>query len=402
MDNKKTRILTAFVLSFSVLSLMVAANALSTVVKDTYSKSFIVGKPSVGYYMPSCNIPSNYESGRCSYVYACYAILPKGSSNIDNAVQRECAEISDGTTYTFNINFVPPRGMIYAITTFNTIINYTYNPATTTWSKVVDIPVSSITAEEVVSLCPTGSILKSNLCIPAQKICIDQLKTNLCTNPYTLYALDYNGNGFADDISDPSHICADRQDDLICDTVVDELCADTNNNGVCDSTDIALEDTVCNDKNGNGVCDDVELAGVFCTKSFNPVCSGNTTYPNKCFAEGVGITAYTIGECVPISYKVQCYSNSDCAVPCPGVVSSCNANQCIYGGECNPTIIQCTVSSDCPSSYCVGVSPECTANKCQYSGKCITKPEPPPTIWAEIKTAWTKFWAAILSTIGWL
>ena len=174
------------------------ANALSTIVPDVYSKSFTVELPDASLYLPSCNIIENYEAGKCSYVYGCYAILPKGSSDIDHAVQRSCVEMTDSPSYTYTVTMIPPKGKIYAVTTFSTIVNYTYNYVTTSWDQSIDIPTSSISAEEIISLCPDGYMLKSNLCIPALKICIDKLGTNLCTNPYTLYALDYDGDGFVD------------------------------------------------------------------------------------------------------------------------------------------------------------------------------------------------------------
>lgn len=371
------------------------ANALSTVVPDVYSKSFTVTLPDASLYLPSCNIIENYEAGACSYVYGCYAILPKGSSDIDHAVQRSCVEMTDSPSYTYTITMIPPKGKIYAVTTFSTIVNYTYNHVTFSWDKSIDIPTSSISAEEIVSLCPDGYMLKSNLCIPALKICIDKLGTNLCTNPYTLYALDYDGDGFVDDMDNAAHMCADREDDLVCDEVVDEFCADTDHNGICDSTDIEIIDTACVDANGNGVCDDVETEGTFCKVNFNPVCANDITYPNACFADAAGVTDYTIGECLPLLLEIQCTVNADCMVPCIGVVASCNNYQCVYSGECNPSIIQCVTSADCPAPYCVGVSATCVENDCEYEGKCITKPEAPPSIWDNIKSIWTKFWLGV-------
>lgn len=390
----------AMILALGMLT--IPANALSTIVPDVYTKSFTVTLPDASLYLPSCSIVENFEAGACSYVYGCYAVLPKGSSDFDHAILRDCVQLQDSGTYIFNINFVPPKGKIYAVTTFNSIWNYTYNDVTHTWIETYDIPTAYISAEEIVSLCPDGKMLKSNLCIPALEICVDKLGTNLCTSPYTLYALDYDGDGFEDDMLDASHICADREDDKICDEVVDEFCADTNHNGICDSTDIELQDTACVDANGNGVCDDVETEGTFCKVNYDPVCANDITYPNPCFADAAGIMFYTPGECLPLVLEIQCMENADCMVPCLGVVSSCNNYQCVYSGECNPSIIQCTTTADCPAPYCVGVSATCVDNDCEYEGKCITKPEAPPNIWDKFKALFNNLILQIMLKLGWL
>jgi len=384
------KLLTLLIAGIFLISL---ANAL--IVSEEYNEDFFIDASS--YPLTSCNIQSNWEAGHCEYLYSCYAIVPKGSTTLDQVIQKECVDITDTKKTTLSVRFVPPKGNVYAVTTFVAVLKYNYNYDTYEWEETIDLPLDYRTAMQIISLCPDGQMLKYNLCYNAQSVCLDTFSTNMCTNPYSLYVLDY-GYGF--DYQNTNTFCSDRDGDLVCDEIISHLCPDTNNNGVCDSDDTAIQDVSCLDLNHNFVCDSVEAEGTFCRTNYEPVhCGigeGCLTYPNFCFAEASGCIDWLAGECSPV-YGDQCYSNSDCPSMCDGVSGICKdpdgfGNRCFYSGECNPRIIQCSVKADCPQPYCVGIDVECTAtNTCVYNGKCITQPTPPPTFWQLLKLYWIQF-----------
>lgn len=369
----------------------------ATIVKDTFQKTYHVDASNYPY--ESCNVDSNWESGSCSYIYACGVVVPKGSTSLNDAIVKECKDITDVDNGDITITFVPPRGNRYAVVTFLVDLKKTYDTSSYTWSEDIQIPLDYRSGEELISLCADGMMLKDNLCFPAQPVCINSLGTNLCDNPYTLYTLDF-GYGF--DLNNPAYYCADRDEDLVCDETVSYTCSDTNENGVCDADDLRVQDSACVDANQNYVCDDVEAEGVFCRSNYDPVHVGSgtdcVTYPNSCFAEASGYTSYANGTCTPI-YGDFCYSDSDCTEPCDGVEGICKnpdnlGNRCFYTGECNPRKIQCTIDSDCPGSPCAGVDVACTSdNRCEFFGKCITKPTVDPS-W------WDKLWAVLRTWVA--
>ena len=377
---------------FSLVFLISFVSA--TVVTGTYSESFFVDATS--YPLKSCNIQSNYESGSCSYLYACYVVVPRGSTDLDQAVQKECVDITDTKKTTLQVSLVPPKGIRWAVTTFVGVLDYEYNYDTFIWAKNLTIPLDYRSAEELISLCPENQMLKYNICYPAKSVCLDTFSTNLCDNPYDLFVLDM-GYGF--EYNNPSRYCADRDEDLICDEVTSVTCADTNNNGICDFDDIAIQDSACIDANQNYVCDSVEAEGTFCRVNFDPVHCGEgincITYPNDCFAQASGCTNSILGICES-TYGDFCFVDADCPVMCEGVVSQCKnpdgfGRRCFYSGECNPQQIQCSVDEDCPKPYCVGVDRICTStNTCQYTGRCLTQPVAPQTFWDMLRNLWNK------------
>lgn len=388
-----------FIFGLLFLSSLVGA---ATIVRDTYDGSYtfeLAKYHSGGTPIKSCHIQSNYESGNCQYLYACYAILPKGATSIDNAFQRECREVTDETgNTTISFTFSPPKGYKLAVTYFITKLDYTYNFATKTWSNTVSLPEK--TALEIISLCPEGKMLKGTSCYDAQAFCVNSLGTNMCDNPYQLYMLDY-GQGF--EPTNYAHMCADREKDKVCDDTVSLICSDINLNGICDESEVQIGTNACIDSQQNWVCDEVETEGTFCRVYYQPVCDANITYPNECFAQAAGITDYVSGECAPIQVEIQCRKDTDCAIPCVGVTASCNNYKCSYMGECNPHILQCSVNADCPNAPCIGVSAQCqiTNHTCQYIGTCVKQPETPPSIWSEIAKIWNNFWTWILNLFGW-
>jgi len=390
-------------LSISVVSGVVSAQ---TVVKEIYEETFHYDLSDIP--IKSCNVQENWESGECDYLYACYFIAPKEATSLEYAVQKECFEVTDSSAVDIKVTFAPPRGKIYAVVPFIVKVHYTYNYDTYEWEENVTIVKKYATS--IVSLCPEGMILKKNLCFNYTIICLNSMGTNMCDNPYPLYCLDY---GAGCNASNPAQICADRDNDMICDEVVSEICSDANHNGVCDSDDVKIRDVGCVDNNHNWVCDDVETEGVFCPTTFQPVCwvnSTNTshriTFPNKCFAEASGLGYTYEGICEPLLYNL-CYKDEDCPPPCEGVTGVCKnpdgkGNRCFYEGECNPRVIQCLKDEDCPAPPCRGITVSCSEdNRCVYTGQCITKPERPISLWDWIKALFEALWKWVLSFLGW-
>jgi hypothetical protein len=358
----------------------------ATIVRDIFQDTYTVD--ATNYPFNSCNVDANWQAGSCSYLYACSVVVPKGSYNLNDALAKECIDITDSKKTDLSVTFAPPRGNRYAVVTFLVDIKKTYNPTTFLWSEEVIIPNDYRQAEQAISLCPEGSMLNDNLCYEAQPVCLDKYLTNLCDNAYMLYVLDY-GTGF--DMNNPAHYCGDRDKDYICDETTSYLCPDVNSNGVCDADDVEIKDSACIDNNKNFICDNVETNGTFCRTYYEPVSVGTgtscVTYPNSCFAIAAGFTNYVNGTCNPV-YNDYCFSNADCNALnlCEGVTGICKnygeGRICEPAGEC--TKMQCQVDADCPSSPCVGVSYTCNTFNymCTPVGKCISKPVNNPSFWA--------------------
>lgn len=400
-----------FILITGILLLSLISTSMAyTVVSTTYTKDFVVDATNYAY--SSCNVQDNYESGRCQYIYACYIITPYPSTSLNQAVQKECVDITDTKKTTLHVSYTPYKGQgQLAVTTFLTVLDYTYDTSTTTWKSVLFIPSDYRSAAQIVSLCGEGEMLKENLCYEAKAYCANTQSTNLCTNPYPLYLLNF-GTGF--DPSNTASYCADRENDKICDEVESVTCADicrkydsmglcteSGANGICDVDEQMLAGTTCVDANNNYVCDDVETEGTFCRTNFEPVYCGTgadcVTYPNDCFAQAAGCNNFNQGTCQPI-YADYCATDANCPSPCNGVVGQClnklnTGFTCYYSGECNAQMIQCAKDSDCPSPYCKGVASVCSSNKCSYSGKCITQPTAPASFWDRLAAIWNQFLA---------
>lgn len=403
---KKSNIILFGLITFTLFSLTFVSAY--DVVSGTYSKSFTVD--ATAYSFKSCNIQSNYESGRCQYLYACYVITPYPSTSFNQAVQKECIDITDTKKSTFQVTYTPFKGQgQLAVTTFVTVLDYTYNPTTFTWANVLTIPTDYRSAAQIVSLCGEGKMLKGNLCYNAKAYCANTQSTNLCTNPYPLYLLDF-GTGF--DASNTASYCADRQNRQICDDTVSVTCTDTckkynsigactiqGADGICDVDEQMLAGATCADTNHNYVCDDVETQGTFCRTNFEPVFCGTgtacVTYPNSCFASAAGCTTSTTGTCKAI-YADYCAVDANCPSPCNGVSGQClnklnTGFTCYYSGTCNAQMIQCAKDADCPAPYCKGVAAVCSSNTCSYSGRCITQPAAPASFWDKLASAWNDF-----------
>ena len=387
--TRKIYFIMAFLLLLG-LSLSFSANA-ATIVKDTFQKTYHIDASSYDYR--SCNVDANWENGACSYLYACGVVVPKGSTSLADAVVKECKDITDVDRGDITITFVPPRGNRYAVVTFLVDLKQTYDTVTYGWVESIDVPLDYRSGEEAISLCADGMMLKDNLCFNAQPVCLDKYSTNLCDNAYPLFVLDY-GLGF--ETENTAHYCADRDEDLVCDSTTSYLCPDANGNGVCDEDDVSIQGSSCVDANQNFVCDSVEAEGVFCRTNYEPVSVGEgkdcVTFPNECFAQATGYTDYALGTCEPV-YGDFCQTDTDCTAPCDGVTGICKnpdgmGRRCFYIGECNPRKIQCTIDSDCPDAPCTGVDVQCTSSQtCEYTGKCISKPTASLSWW---DTLWLK------------
>lgn len=382
------------------------AAAAPTLVTTVYNGShqFPLWSMAQAYPIKSCYTQANYEGGNCDYVYTCYAILPMGATSFSHAFQRECIEVTQiygVEDKTMSFSFSPPKGYRLAVTWFVVKLNYTYNNTTQRWNAPTTTIINK-EAAEIISLCEEGKMLRGTVCYDAQSFCVNSLGTNMCDNPYQLYMLDY-GQGF--EPTNYAHMCADRELDKVCDAAVSLYCSDINLNGICDESEVQIGENACIDDQENWVCDDVETTGTFCRVYYEPVCdtATNVTYPNSCFADAAGKTGYAVGECAPIEIEIQCRQDTDCWVPCQGVATSCNNYQCQYMGECNPSVLQCSVAADCPNSPCIGVLAECntTNNTCQYTGKCITQPVQPASIWSILAGIWALLWNWVKTMFGW-
>ena len=122
-------------------------------------------------------------------------VIPQGALDISSAVQKECFDITDTKKKTFKVSFAPPRGHKWAVVTFLTVLDYQYDNVNYMWNSNIDIPVDYRSAEELISLCEKGKMLRNGVCYDYQAVCIDQYSSNICTNPYSLFCLDY-GTGF--------------------------------------------------------------------------------------------------------------------------------------------------------------------------------------------------------------
>jgi hypothetical protein len=447
MKSKKL-VLAIGLIALIAIILVMTGKIPFAVVAETYDKTFsrtASSYPALVSWYKDCSVEANYNSGSCTYLDFCYAVLPKTSTSISDAVAKDCVSITPNNfnkPVSLRVVFTPAKGMRYAVITFYVLRNmtavYQNGVFTGQWQTSTAIPDEYKTVEEVVGYCPNGQMLKGNMCMLAQGICIDQFKTNMCTNQYEIWCLAYRygtpsvQNAPCNSLTDtptitcsqgtpmcdlttktwkcpifecgqyPEYACADRDKNGVCDEVLSVICSDINHNNICDSDDQLIQQASCIDANMNGICDNVEKEGVFCPTNFDPVCvggAGGTTYPNECFAKAAGQTSYTKGACQPLTK--QCDVASDCPIPqgCLHVTAQCINYMCSYAGQCG----QCTPEdlSRCPAPPCVGVAVQCVNYMCSYAGKCLTQPER-HDIWKAIIDMWNQFWAWVLSKLGWL
>ena len=412
-----------------------------------YTETGVTQSSLINYLnIKSCYDEANYNNKACSYAYWCYAILPSNSNNIGDALQKECLDITETDRTLVIKDFVPPVGVLYYVSTFVTVVDYTYNDATSDWNTpTATIPETDgqghqlINAEDIRSVCPNGQMLGlerdpqgvpiKQKCFNAERICLDVQETGLCTNPYPLYVLDTNGDGYwTDELASQlaSNYCADRNKDKICDIVVSfwavddcsaytlnptngELyCSSNGPNGIDDAADMAaLWSCLDAELSPNPwVCDDIDIEG--CLRNYDPVCitAEDKEFPNECFAQGQGYTSsdWTEGKCEnPIR---QCIVPEDCPTidVCLGGVSTiqklCLGEMCSYSGACQN--VQCQIDADCEvlneNTPCAGVVATCQNEVCTLSGKCITAPTPTKfSLWDLIMNVWNAFWNFIKS-----
>ena len=141
------------------------------------------------------------------------------------------------------------------------------------------------------------------------RTCIDNNLNNICDADDPVVYKDPDTN---------APVCADRDNNRVCDDIQSLFCKDSNANGICDSDEVKWYSTYCEDKNGNGICDGIEKTSIVCPKDLSPVCdsSTNITYPNKCFSDAYGVTSTTLGSCQvqPTIIRLDCTSGQ---VPTP-------------------------------------------------------------------------------------
>lgn len=408
----------------------------------------------------SCYVQDNYESKQCHYLYWCYAILPWDSTNINDAILKECVDITESDKTLEIKDFVPPKGILYYVSTFVTKVKYTYNDNLGDWNTpVATIPQSCggkqlIHAQDIRAICPSGQLLAikrdsngvitegSFGCYPAKRRCLDTMSTGLCTNPYDLYVLDVDGDGnFAEHYNLAAAYCRDGDHDGTCDYKISWDCPDvckgvaynangelycslSGSNGICDIWDYAVLASCEDDELSphSGICDDIDT-GV-CNTEFIPVCVastngetvGGTTYPNDCYAEAKGIS-----ECLTSTPTIGCYVSGQCAIVDPQCYTSvdcpdldvCGGGQvldklcidymCIYDGAC--TTSECQTDDDCDylENICVGISATCNvgAGVCSVSGSCIQQPVSSQfNLWQLIQNVFSALFNFIKSLFG--
>ncbi len=149
--------------------------------------------------------------------------------------------------------------------------------------------------------CKTDEVeLISGSCKKLTRTCIDNNLNSLC---------DPDDPVVFQDPDSLAPVCADRNNDRICDDVASLFCKDENNNRLCDSDEMKWYATNCPDINKNNICDGVESGQVLCPATYTPVCDEryNITYPNSCFAGGFNATT-TEGACKvpPVIIRLDC------------------------------------------------------------------------------------------------
>ena len=473
LDNNKEEIkMKKLFLIMAVVSMFLVSfvNAETLIIQDPianpYSVDFtILGETGMTYDnlktclgVDSCYVEANYEAKACDYLYFCTAILPWDSTNIGDALLRECADISEAEKILSIKDFVPPRGILYYSTTFFTVTHHTYNDATEDWNNpTATIPETCgsyqlINARDIRAVCPEGQLLaikrdsagviyeNSFGCYLSQRRCLDEMNTGMCTNPYDLYVLDLDGDGNFEEHYDLANAyCRDGDHNQVCDYKIDWSCADIcssaiwvddvatcvpGSNAICDIYDFSVLASCADDELSphSGICDDIDTS--ICGIEFVPVCVAATygetvngkTYPNECYAESQGFgecpsatpetNCWVPGQCTVVD--PECYQDVDCIdldVCASGQVldKTCLNYKCYYSGSC--TTSQCETDADCEhlETVCVGIDATCNvgAGICTVTGSCISQPLPEPfNLWNLIQNIWNSFWAFILSLFG--
>lgn len=458
MEKEKVIIIVALIVSLTLAS---SVHAAATYVSGLYTNTYYfnlagnktAGKPLASF--KSCNVDANFKAGDCMYLYACYAFLPKSSTSFSQALAKSCDQVTDFATYNLDVSVVPPIGGQYAVTAFITQLHYMYNGLSTTktipWTVYVSgNPTTSVPAytwyindttlpiiipSDIVAPCPVGQMLRCSggtacQCYTAVSICANAFSSNMCTNAWDAYCLDYvgtlaspasNATVLNDCNANPTHICTDKQHDGMCDDSISYTCSDnqrcagfgagnltTGANGICDESDTLYCGTQCVDigpvAGGDGICDSVQgtcsnaayidqprcvaNGGIWtwistvCPLIFNPVCwsqaasSGGKDGAGGCYAQAdcaaLGSTYTCIGSNVLTSVLGKCtnmitYPNS-CFASAMNKLGT-------TPGACLPQtqLVQCYNDGNCPAISCTGkgsITATCINYACHYNGVC--------------------------------
>lgn len=399
----------------------------------------------------SCYSEENWQTKKCQYLYYCYAILPSDSDSFMDALLKQCMDVTDKDTATLEIKqFIPPKGVLYYVVTFITKVDAECalpSCKADEWTHTATIPQQHLRASSIRSVCPEGQMLDFDMaagkykCYIAKKICIDTMNTGMCTNLYSLWALDKDENGVVDDyeMKTGSSICADRPTDQhpygdgICDRIRNWECKNT-----CSKYEIINGEIICTDERPNDLCDEYDRATIFscwddvlspnsgicddvdavCPASFDPVCvsgRGGKTFPNSCFAKANGFSKCPTDTpadncyventaCEPMI--VQCYTVEDCPTlqvcaggSMAGISKMCLNYRCSYTGGCKSLV--CDTDEDCAGlaeNICVGMYATCESGICSLDGSCLQPPRPKElSIWELILQYWNTFWATVKS-----
>ena len=405
MEKEKIVIISLFAIT-GMLFLLQPVVA-STVVPGLFNKTYTFDLTQISG-IKSCKVQANYESGVCQYLYACYVVLPQGSTDLYQVYQKECVEVTGQTSAQVNVSIMPPIGKIYAISPFVAVVNYTYDNVNYKWKDpVTEIPLNMRQAEDIVTLCPKGQMLRGNLCYDSVGICANTLSSNMCTNNmFDAFCLDIPNATFATFCDNGDHnlttsettcmltrcngnvynLCTDRNKDRVCDSVISLTCTDATSckagdtpghltgpyNNICDDSDQIYCGTQCTDANLNGVCDSVETSGCFCQLTYSPVCWMLNT-STQCLASsecllgqlcyGSNVTSGAKGLCAnATTYPNQCFA-------------TCAGKSGFTSGACIPKVeqIQCMVNTDClrpvgcPTTT---MTIACINYMCSYTGIC--------------------------------
>lgn len=234
MERKENKILIGAIIGLMVFSMM---PAFAEPPQDVFTKTIVFDLTYFTY--SSCRVQANYESGVCDFIYACYVILPKGSSSLSQVYQKECNDVTGLTTYSMTVATAPPKGTVYAVSPFITKVHYTYDNVGYKWNTPVAsiVPGKSCTrtsdcqagmvctkdlnpseapdtstctfTQQVITYCSSndrtiagpqgeqwqGKVLKGNDCIDYVGVCANTMNSNMCTNSYDALCLDISIDG---------------------------------------------------------------------------------------------------------------------------------------------------------------------------------------------------------------
>jgi hypothetical protein len=141
-------------------------NTSAIIFYQNYNKTFSTDFTSLP--VKSCNDAANWQSLNCDFLYYCYAILPsRDVTDINQAIQKNCAEVSSNTPKVATIGvepFTPPASASeWVITHFVILDNEQFKNGA--WISNKTIPSEYIQAEDIFGnyVTPPGKLDSTSL-----------------------------------------------------------------------------------------------------------------------------------------------------------------------------------------------------------------------------------------------